>query len=228
MNALTGEFDQLKFWWIWGKSDDGMIWENRENFGGGVRFFFENSLGLVNATEMHAYRENYCEDGKARLDCFYGKPKHNGDDVFASHNTSKWCWVTKKSVLKLGSTYIYDFPKLFTHILSELWQENTGKELEDSCISSRKLNWIVIKMVRVHFKISFTDVFIGIYINKDSCTAEGAGDRIEWWFVRRNIRFLSIQMDANSFWLVTILIMKREHLGGWGQTLFPCFRIRTN
>lgn len=100
-----------------------------------VRFFFENSLGLVNATEMHAYRENYCEDGKARLDCFYGKPKHNGDDVFASHNTSSDVELRRNRVLKLGSTYIYDFPKLFTHILSELWQENTGKELEDSCIS---------------------------------------------------------------------------------------------
>ena len=100
-----------------------------------VRFFFENSLGLVNATEMHAYRENYCEDGKARLDCFYGKPKHNGDDVFASHTTSSDVELRRNRVLKLGSTYIYDFPKIFTHVLSEIWQESSGMEQEESLIS---------------------------------------------------------------------------------------------
>ena len=100
-----------------------------------VRFFFENPLGLVNATEMHAYRENYHEDGKARLDCFYGKPKHNGDDVFAAHNTASDVELRRNRVLKLGSTYIYDFPKLFTHILSEIWQELTEKEPEESLIS---------------------------------------------------------------------------------------------
>lgn len=100
-----------------------------------VRFFFENSLGLVNATEMHAYRENYWEDGKARLDCFYGKPKHNGDNVFSSHTTSSDVELRRNRVLKLGSTYIYDFPKLFTHILSNIWQETTGKEPEESLIS---------------------------------------------------------------------------------------------
>ena len=84
---------------------------------------------------MHAYRENYCEDGKARLDCFYGKPKHNGDDVFASHTTSSDVELRRNRVLKLGSTYIYDFPKIFTHVLSEIWQESSGMEQEESLIS---------------------------------------------------------------------------------------------
>lgn len=107
-----------------------------------VRFFFENALGLVNATEMHAYRENCHEDGKTRLDCFYGKPKHNGDDVFSSHTTISDIELRRNRVLKLGSTYIYDFPKLFTHILAEMWQESTGKEAEDNLItfSEFKLN----------------------------------------------------------------------------------------
>lgn len=100
-----------------------------------VRFFFENALGLVNATEMHAYRENCHEDGKIRLDCFYGKPKHNGDDVFSSHSTTSDIELRRNRVLKLGSTYIYDFPQLFSHILSEMWQESTGVELSESAIS---------------------------------------------------------------------------------------------
>lgn len=90
-----------------------------------VRVFFENSLGLVNATEMHAYRENYHEDGSVKLDCFYGKPKHNGDDAFSSYNTSTELEIRRNRVLKLGSTYIYDFPKIFQHILTELWNENS-------------------------------------------------------------------------------------------------------
>jgi acetyl-CoA carboxylase / biotin carboxylase 1 len=107
-----------------------------------VRFFFENALGLVNATEMHAYRENCHEDGKTRLDCFYGKPKHNGDDVFSSHTTISDIELRRNRVLKLGSTYIYDFPKLFTHILAEMWQESTGKEADTNLItfSEFKLN----------------------------------------------------------------------------------------
>lgn len=100
-----------------------------------VRFFFENALGLVNATEMHAYRENCHEDGKIRLDCFYGKPKHNGDDVFSSHSTTSDIELRRNRVLKLGSTYIYDLPQLFSHILSEMWQETTGVELSESAIS---------------------------------------------------------------------------------------------
>jgi acetyl-CoA carboxylase / biotin carboxylase 1 len=107
-----------------------------------VRFFFENALGLVNATEMHAYRENCHEDGRTRLDCFYGKPKHNGDDVFSSHTTISDIELRRNRVLKLGSTYIYDFPKLFTHILAEMWQESTGKEADTNLItfSEFKLN----------------------------------------------------------------------------------------
>ena len=107
-----------------------------------VRFFFENALGLVNATEMHAYRENCHEDGKTRLDCFYGKPKHNGDDVFSSHTTTSDIELRRNRVLKLGSTYIYDFPKLFTHILAEMWHESTGKESDETLItfSEFKLN----------------------------------------------------------------------------------------
>lgn len=107
-----------------------------------VRFFFENALGLVNATEMHAYRENWHDDGKTRLDCFYGKPKHNGDDVFSSHTTSSDIELRRNRVLKLGSTYIYDFPKLFTHILAEIWQESAGQEPSESFItfSEFKLN----------------------------------------------------------------------------------------
>lgn len=107
-----------------------------------VRFFFENALGLVNATEMHAYRENCHEDGKTRLDCFYGKPKHNGDDVFSSHTTISDIELRRNRVLKLGSTYIYDFPKLFSHILAEMWQESTGKDENTNLItfSEFKLN----------------------------------------------------------------------------------------
>lgn len=100
-----------------------------------VRFFFENALGLVHATEMHAYRENIHEDGKIRLDCFYGKPKHNGDDVFSSHNTTTDLELRRNRVLKLGSTYVYDFPKLFSHILSELWQEKGGDYSAEDLIS---------------------------------------------------------------------------------------------
>jgi acetyl-CoA carboxylase / biotin carboxylase 1 len=103
-----------------------------------VRFFFENALGLVNATEMHAYRENCHEDGRTRLDCFYGKPKHNGDDVFSSHTTISDIELRRNRVLKLGSTYIYDFPKLFTHILAEMWQESTGKEADTNLITFSK------------------------------------------------------------------------------------------
>lgn len=107
-----------------------------------VRFFFENALGIVNATEMHAYRENCHEDGKTRLDCFYGKPKHNGDDVFSSHTTISDIELRRNRVLKLGSTYIYDFPKLFAHVLTEIWQESTGKEVHENLItfSEFKLN----------------------------------------------------------------------------------------
>ena len=100
-----------------------------------VRFFFENALGLVNATEMHAYRENCHDDGKIRLDCFHGKPKLNGDDVFSSHTTSTDIEIRRNRVLKLGSTYIYDFPKLFTHILAEIWQEKIVNDQTKMSIS---------------------------------------------------------------------------------------------
>lgn len=107
-----------------------------------VRFFFENALGLVNATEMHAYRENCHEDGKSRLDCFHGTPKHNGDDVFTSHTTTSDIELRRNRLLKLGSTYIYDFPKLFGHILNEIWQEKQRSEVVGDKIlfSEFKLN----------------------------------------------------------------------------------------
>lgn len=100
-----------------------------------VRFFFENALGLVNATEMHAYRENCHEDGKSRLDCFYGKPKHNGDDVFTSHTTTSEIELRRNRLLKLGTAYIYDFPKLFAHVLNEIWHEKQTIEASGDNIS---------------------------------------------------------------------------------------------
>lgn len=90
-----------------------------------VRFFFENSLGIVNATEMHAYRESYA-DGKLRLDCFYGKPKHNGTEAHASYSATSDMELRRNRVLKLGSTYIYDFPRIFKHALAEIWRDEHG------------------------------------------------------------------------------------------------------
>jgi len=90
-----------------------------------VRFFFENTLGLVNATEMDAYREIRV-DGKIKLECFYGKPKHEFSDSYLSHSACRDIELRRNRVLKLGSTYIYDFPRIFEHILTEVWQAEKG------------------------------------------------------------------------------------------------------
>ncbi len=105
-----------------------------------IRVFFENNLGLVNATEMHAYRENHTTGGKLKLDCFWGKPKHNGSDAFASHGQASDLELRRNRVLKLGSTYIYDFPQLFAHILDEIWGNRPGKPLSENLISFSEMH----------------------------------------------------------------------------------------
>ena len=105
-----------------------------------IRVFFENNLGLVNATEMHAYRESHTAGGKLKLDCFWGKPKHNGSDAFASHAQTSDLELRRNRVLKLGSTYIYDFPQLFAHILDEIWGSNLDKPSSEDLISFSEMH----------------------------------------------------------------------------------------
>jgi acetyl-CoA carboxylase/biotin carboxylase 1 len=105
-----------------------------------IRVFFENNLGLVNATEMHAYRESHTAGGKLKLDCFWGKPKHNGSDAFASHAQTSDLELRRNRVLKLGSTYIYDFPQLFSHILDEIWGKRAGKPASEDLISFSEMH----------------------------------------------------------------------------------------